>query len=101
MECFSHVNIYGDYNPYARRFVECISFEWRRNSSAWGAKRSGHLQGPNPNVYLDIAKDLRECLMAAFTSNPSHVPFFKCDSSKAKCTYNLAGLVVGSIAHLK
>ncbi len=46
-----------------------------RNSGAWGAKGSGHLQGPNPNVYLDNAKDLGNHLMVAFTSNPSLVPF--------------------------
>jgi hypothetical protein len=44
-----------DYNLYVGRFVECISFDWKKNSSAWGAKRSGHLQGPNLNVLL------REC----------------------------------------
>lgn len=45
------------------------------NSGAWGAKGSNHLQGPNPNVYLDNAKDLGDRLMAAFTSSPSPVPF--------------------------
>jgi hypothetical protein len=45
------------------------------NSGAWGAKGSSHLQGPNPNVYLDNAKDLGDRLMAAFTSSPSPVPF--------------------------
>jgi len=77
-----------DYNPYARKFVECISFEWRRNTGAWGVKRSGHLQGPNPSVYLDNAKDLGDCLMDTFTSSSSHVPFFRCDFSGIECSYN-------------
>jgi hypothetical protein len=44
----------------------------------WGAKKSGHLQGPNPNVYLDNVKYLGNRLMVTFISNPSHVPFFIC-----------------------
>jgi hypothetical protein len=38
--------------------------------------------------YLDDAKDLGDSLMVAFTSNPSHVPFFRCDFSGMECTYN-------------
>ncbi len=45
------------------------------NSGAWGAKRSGHLQGPNPNVYLDNAKKIGNDLMVVFISNPSFIPF--------------------------
>ncbi len=77
-----------DYNPYARKFVECISFKWRRNIGAWGAKRNGHLQGPNLNVYLDNAKDLGDYLMDAFTSSSFDVPFFRCDFLGIECTYN-------------
>jgi hypothetical protein len=29
----------GEYNLYVGRFVECISFEWRRNNGVWGAKK--------------------------------------------------------------
>jgi mannosyl-oligosaccharide alpha-1,2-mannosidase len=38
--------------------------------------------------YLDDAKDLRDRLMVAFTSSPSHVPFFRCDFSRMECTNN-------------
>eukprot|EP01018_Ginkgo_biloba_P026191 Gb_31892 [translate_table: standard] len=42
-------------------------------SAEWGS--SSVLHGPNPVVYLERAKDLADCLMSAFTSSPTAIPF--------------------------
>jgi mannosyl-oligosaccharide alpha-1,2-mannosidase len=75
MECFSKVNIFKTIIHVLGGLLSAYHLSGGWNSGAWGAKGSGHPQGPNPNVYLDNAKDLGNHLMVAFTSSPSLIPF--------------------------
>jgi hypothetical protein len=68
-------------------FVECISFDCKKNSSVWVQKEMATYKDQILMFYLDNAKDLGNHLMVAFTSSPSHVPFFKCDFLGMECTY--------------
>ena len=43
--------------------------------SSWGAQGIAHTVGPNPEVYLNCAKDLGDRLLSAFTSSRSPVPY--------------------------
>ncbi len=75
MEFFSQVNLFETTIRVLGGLLSAYHLSGGGNSGAWGAKGSSHLQGPNPNVYLDNARDLGDRLMAAFTSSPSPVPF--------------------------
>ncbi|XP_024387299.1 mannosyl-oligosaccharide 1,2-alpha-mannosidase MNS3 [Physcomitrium patens] len=44
-------------------------------SKGWGAAGKAHIVGPDPEVYLDCAKDLGDRLMSAFTNSKSAVPY--------------------------
>ncbi|KAG0624964.1 hypothetical protein M758_2G017100 [Ceratodon purpureus] len=42
---------------------------------SWGAQGIAHTVGPDPEVYLNCAKDLGDRLLSAFTSSRSPVPY--------------------------
>jgi hypothetical protein len=44
-------------------------------SDSWGAEGTAHTVGPDPEVYLNCAKDLGDRLLSAFTSSGSPVPY--------------------------
>ncbi len=71
MECFSKVNIFKTIICVLGGLLSAYHLSGGWNRGAWGAKGSGHPQGPNPNVYLDNATGLGNHLMVAFTSSPS------------------------------
>ena len=45
-------------------------------SDSWGAEGTAHTLKPDPEVYLNCAKDLGDCLLSAFTSSGSPIPYF-------------------------
>ena len=50
-----------------------LSGEENEMGREWGSRSV--LYGPKPTVYSERAKDLADCLMSAFTSSPTTIPF--------------------------